>query len=230
MGQYHYHMETQCVVVVPNEMDLTVYTSTQYVDFAQNAIAECLAIPTNRINITLRRIGGAFGAKISRSTSVSCAAALGTYLTNRPVRFSMNLEANMKSIGKRCGTIGQYAVEVDSNGRIQKLVHNFWQDAGCSLNEPFDRSTKNAFSNCYDISKWIVNGEMVLTDAPSNTFCRCPSATEGIAMIETIMEHIAEQTVQDPMAVRLANMTADSPIRQMYIDFIQATGKFVFAI
>lgn len=226
LGQYHNHMENQCVVVVPNENELAVYSSTQWLDFTQNAIAECLAIPTNHINIILPRIGGGFGAKISRSTLVACAAALCSTLTNRPVRFSMTLEANMKSIGKRCGTIGQYAVEVNSNGRIQNLTNTFVQDAGCSLNEPFDACTKGAFPNCYDSTGWTVNGEMLLTDSASNTFCRCPSAMEGIGMVESIMEHISEETDQDPMAIRLVNMAADSPMRQMSTEFMQSIGKF----
>lgn len=225
-GQYHFHMETQCAVAVPDEMDLTIYCSTQAVDFTQYAVSECLAMPANRIHFKLSQIGGAYGAKLSRSAQIACTAALGSFLTNRPVRFSMTLEANMKSIGKRSGTMAEYVVQVDATtGRIWELSNNFVQDAGCSLNEPFANNTKVAFSNCYDSQGWRIDGDMALTDAPSNTFCRGPSALEGIGMVETVMEHIAAETGLDAMAVRVVNMAVDSPLRQISADFVKSIGK-----
>lgn len=217
-------METQCAVALPDEKELTVYSSTQWVDFTQNAIADCLAIPVNQINMMVRRLGGAYGSKISRATLIACATALGSHLTNRPVRFSMSMEANMKTIGKRNGIIGDYVVKVNGNGRITNMINKFSQDAGCSNNEPADAATQLNFSNCYDSTEWNVSGSMVLTDAPSSTFCRSPSTLEGIAMIEAVMEHIAFETGLDPMALRRANMKPDHPMQKLSIDFAKSIG------
>lgn len=217
-------METQNAVVVPDEKEMAVYSATQWVDFTQNAIANCLNIPANRINMVVRRLGGAFGGKISRATLIACAAALGSHLTNRPVRLSMSLEANMKTIGKRSGIIGDYLVEVAEDGRIQKLTNYYSQDMGCSMNEPLDFLTTPLVSNCYDSTGWTVNGTMVLTDAPSSTYCRSPGAVDGIAMVESIMEHIAIVTGNDPMEVRRVNMKEDNPMKSMSLDFLNQIG------
>ncbi|XP_061934259.1 uncharacterized protein LOC107992596 isoform X2 [Apis cerana] len=64
-------------------------------------------------------------------------------------------------------------------------------------------------NSCYDYSTWTYQGFEVKTDLPSNTFCRAPGSTEGIAIIENIMEHIAKTVEKDPLEVRYANMIED---------------------
>ncbi|XP_071653050.1 uncharacterized protein [Temnothorax longispinosus] len=60
--------------------------------------------------------------------------------------------------------------------------------------------------SCYINDNWTFNGYEVRTDLPSNTYCRAPGSTEGVAMTENIMEHIAKVAKRNPLKVRLANM------------------------
>lgn len=218
-------METQTALCVPAENGMDVHSSTQWVDFTQVAVADCLGIPENHINMNVRRIGGAFGAKISRATQIACACALACHLSYRPIRFVMTLEANMETIGKRYGLFNEYTIEINDKGKILNLVNNYIQDYGCSLNEDVSSSTTPLFSNCYDSTGWTVTNQKVLTDVASNTFCRAPGTLEGVAMIENIMEHIARVTGSDPMDVRIKNCASDSPIRAMSKTFLKDIGK-----
>ncbi len=54
-GQYHYTMESLQTVVIPIEDGLEVYAATQWIDLTQIAIASCLNIPNNTINMKVRR-------------------------------------------------------------------------------------------------------------------------------------------------------------------------------
>uniref|UniRef100_A0A182K1U4 FAD-binding PCMH-type domain-containing protein n=1 Tax=Anopheles christyi TaxID=43041 RepID=A0A182K1U4_9DIPT len=218
-GQYHYTMETQTCVCVPIEDGMDVHSSTQWVDLCQVAIASMLKVPENSLNFTVRRLGGGYGSKISRAGQIACACALAAHLQNRPVRFVQTIESNMSSIGKRYGCITDYEVDVESNGRIVKLTNNYMQDYGASLNESVGEATTEFFNNCYDTKTWKVVGKAAKTDAPSNTWCRAPGTTEGIAMVENIMEHIAWELGLDPLELRLANMPEGSKMRELLPQF-----------
>lgn len=224
-AQYHFTMETQSCVCIPTDEGLNVYSATQWIDGVQIAMSEALNIPENMLNFSVKRLGGGYGGKISRAGLIACACALASHLLNRPVRLVLSLESNMSAIGKRYACVSDYVVETDENGKIQKLKNDYAQDYGCTLNEPVEFSTSEFFKNCYNNSSWEVVGKAVKTDAPSHTWCRAPGTTEGIAMIENIMEHIAKKLGMDPIAVRLANIDEGNILHTMVPDFLKSIGK-----
>lgn len=224
-SQYHFTMEPQTCVVVPIEDGMDVYSATQWMDATQMAIADSLNVPNNTINVVVRRLGGAFGGKASRSIQLACAAAVAAHHLNRPVRMVLTIEANMNIIGKRYACINDYEVEVDDKGKIQKLLNNFVEDAGCSPNEPVYFHTTEFVGNCYEKKFFTINGNVAITDSPSNTWCRAPGTVEGVAMIENIMEHIARKIKKDPVEVRMNNIPTDSEMKEILTDFVKSVGK-----
>jgi xanthine dehydrogenase/oxidase len=150
--QYHYTMETQSCVSVPIEDGIDVYSATQWMDTTQMAVAEMLNIPNNVINMYVRRLGGGYGAKISRGNQIACACSLAAYLLSRPVRFILKIEANMSVVGKRYACINYYDAMFDHNGKIQELNTAFTEDFGCSKNEPGEN-----FANNLKINKFLIN-------------------------------------------------------------------------
>ncbi|XP_047028790.1 probable aldehyde oxidase 2 [Helicoverpa zea] len=214
--QYHFHMETQTCVARPTEDGMEVYSSAQWIDVVNVAIAKALNIPVNSVNVVVRRLGGAYGGKIIRSAQIACSTALVTHLLNRPCRMILPLITNMKSIGKRIPTKCNIEAGVNAKGEIQYLKNNFYQDGGCSYNEVLTAITTQHFLNCYNAKRWYMSSYSVLTDKTSHSFCRAPSSTEGVAMIEYMMEKIAFTLKQDSMEVRLLNMDLeDNPIPEM---------------
>lgn len=223
--QYHYTMEPQTCVCVPIEDGMDVYSSTQWMDATQMSIADALNVPNNIINMNVRRLGGGYGSKISRSSHVACAAAVAAHRLNRPVRFVLSIEANMNTVGKRYACINDYDIDVDDSGKIQKLINDYVEDYGCTTNEPVHFNTTEFFNNCYDSKHFTVNAKAVVTDSPSNTWCRAPGTVEGVAMIENIMEHIAQQVKKDPLEVRMNNIPTDSEMKKLLPEFAKSVGE-----
>ena len=133
--QYHYHMETQQCLSVPSEEGMDIFSSSQWSDTSQIAVAEVLNVPVNTLNLQVRRLGGAFGGKISRQAHMACAASLGCHLSRRPVRLIMTMEDNMRAVGKRFSSVSDYVVDIDGQGKIQKLKHHYIHDQGCTVSE-----------------------------------------------------------------------------------------------
>ena len=122
----------------------------------------------------VKRVGGGYGAKISRSVQIACVCALVCHKLNKPARFVMPIEDNMRSIGKRFTASIEYEVGTDSNGLIQYQNVVNWMNSGSSFNETQASHTLSGYFNCYDTATWNSICYDVLTDIPSNTWCRAP--------------------------------------------------------
>ncbi|XP_013165309.1 PREDICTED: xanthine dehydrogenase/oxidase-like [Papilio xuthus] len=205
-AQYHYHMETQSCVTKPSEDGIDVIASTQWPDQIHVAISQVLNIEQSRINLTVPRLGGAYGAKISRNCLIASACALSTYFTNRPCRFVMSMQANTRIVGKRNPCMVDYEVGVNDTGEVQYLEYHLYSDNGYVVGDPVLLFAISAVKNCYDNRRWSYKLFNVTTDTASNTYARSPGELEGIAMTEHIMERISYELDKDPLEVRLNNL------------------------
>ncbi|KAL5273168.1 hypothetical protein ACFFRR_000120 [Megaselia abdita] len=223
--QYHFTMEPQTTVCVPGEDGLTVYSATQWMDLVQSAISYMLKVQQNSIHVIVRRLGGAFGGKISRSSQIACACALVAHHLNRPTRFIQSIESMMGSLGKRYSNNSNYSVKVNEKGKILSLKNIFYEDCGWSLNEnPINFHSTLMARNCYEqTASWKLEGNAVLTDAPSNTWCRSPGSTEGVAMMENIIDQIAVETGQDAVDVRMVNIASDNKMKELLPKFLKTS-------
>ncbi|XP_022211869.2 xanthine dehydrogenase [Drosophila obscura] len=225
-SQYHFTMEPQTTIVVPLDNVLQVWCSTQWMDGTQGSIAHMLKLDVNKVQLQVRRVGGAYGAKVTRANAVACAAALVAAKLNRPARFVQTIESMMESNGKRWACRSDYEFRARANGSIIMLTNNYYEDAGCNLNENVvDFLTMPALRNVYKLtnSNYKATGSAILTDAPSSTWCRAPGTAEAIAMTETALEHIAFSLQLDPADVRLVNLRSGSKMVQLLPRFLATT-------
>ncbi|RZF35840.1 hypothetical protein LSTR_LSTR008946 [Laodelphax striatellus] len=126
--QYHYTMETQTCVCVPSDEGLNVYSSTQNATSTLWTVADALNIKEHMINVVVKRIGGGYGAKLTRSPQFAAICALGAHISQRAVRLVLTIETNMRAVGKRNSAIIDYQI----------IRCDILEDAGRSLNPQVD--------------------------------------------------------------------------------------------
>jgi len=205
-GQYHFYMETQTVRVVPCEDDqLTVFSATQDMRDTHETVARVTGLAFNKINVEVRRLGGAYGGKLSYSSPVAAGAALAALKLNRPVRIVLDLETNMEMFGGRLPYLIQYKVGVEETGKIHGLTMKYICDSGFASSASTGFSAVSISQNVYEANDWHVSPGLVNTDQAPNTWCRAPGTTQGIAGIEHVMQRIAHELNLDPWEVRSAN-------------------------
>ncbi|XP_024217422.1 uncharacterized protein [Halyomorpha halys] len=213
--QYHFTMEPQSCLCNPTEDGINIFASTQWMSCIQGAVSKVLNIPENSINMEVKRIGGGFGSKITRASLVATACALAAYKLNCPVKVILDIETNMKAIGKRNASYSKYEAGFDDTGYIEWLKVKHYSDEGCYPNDPAVMLFKSGMVNCYDSSGWEIDLNTVSTSTPSSSWMRAPGTLEGMAVIEELIEHISFVLKKDPLEVRLQNIKESSYIRNM---------------
>ena len=72
-GQDHFYLETNSSLVIPNETGIKVYAAMQNPTETQKYCATTTNTPASKVIVKMKRMGGGFGGKETRSTFVSCA-------------------------------------------------------------------------------------------------------------------------------------------------------------
>ncbi|XP_012545633.1 LOW QUALITY PROTEIN: uncharacterized protein LOC101738607 [Bombyx mori] len=206
-GQYHFMMENLSCVTKPTEEGLEVHSATQWMDGTQVMISKALNIDCNRIDVHVRRLGGAYGMKISRPIQVAIACSLAVQKLNRPCRFIQSLTTTTRAIGKRLPCSTDFEVGVNRSGVIQHMnFYKLYEDNGYKVNETLTFLGTDMFNNCYNNSRWNYQCYDSITDTAKNTWCRSPGTLENISMAEYVVEQISYELSLDPFDVRLANL------------------------
>ena len=200
-------MEAQNAIAELSEDGIDISCSTQWMNLVQNAVALVLGLPNaSSVNVRVKQLGGAYGGKISRANIPATAAALAAKILNRPVRVKVDLNTDMEMVGKRFPWCYQYKIGYDNSGNLLGIILNVYIDLGNSNNESFTvLSPTSHADNAYNCKNWKMNFHLVKTNLPANTFVRSPGSTQAIAVMETMIEHVAKVLKVDPFKIRTLN-------------------------
>lgn len=134
-GQEHFYLETNAALAIPHVEDgsMEVYCSTQNLMENQIYVARALGVPMSRVNMRVRRMGGAYGGKESRSTPIAMYMAVAARKEARPVRIMLNRDEDVAITGQRHPFRANWKVGVDSDGKLQVLEVDLYNNAGYSL-------------------------------------------------------------------------------------------------
>ncbi|CAF4000431.1 unnamed protein product [Rotaria sordida] len=209
-GQEHFYLESNSYMVIPSNDDkeLTLYLGTQNPSTTQDLIALVLGRDVSRITCHVKRIGGAFGGKESRSIPPCAAIAVAAVKTGRPVRLTLDRHTDISITGHRHPFKIEYKVGFTDEGLFCALDIRMWNNGGCSLDtsSAIMEWAMLQMGNCYRFPHIRIRGYACKTHLPSNTAFRGFGAPQAMLTCENVVEHVASYLKRDPLMIRHLNL------------------------
>lgn len=125
----HAFLETEAAIALPwEENGIQLFVQGQGVYEDRRQIAAILALPHEKVNVTLVPNGGGFGGK--EDMTVQGHVALFSYLLKKPVKLHLSREESIRMHPKRHPMILDYQVGCDENGRLTAVKARILGDTG----------------------------------------------------------------------------------------------------
>jgi xanthine dehydrogenase/oxidase len=160
----------------------------------QEFVAQVTGVPSSRVNARVKRMGGAFGGKESRSVQLACLLAVAAKKEQRPMRCMLNRDEDMMTTGQRHPHQARWKVGTTSDGKLIALEADVYNNAGFSLDMSpavMGRCLTH-FDNCYEIPHVLLRGHVCRTNTHSNTAFRGFGGPQAMFFTETYMTAISE--------------------------------------
>ena len=196
-GQEHFYLETNACVAIPKPEDgeMEIWSCTQNPSETQAYVAQVTGVANNKIVSKVKRLGGGFGGKETRSIQLAGIVATAANKTKRPVRCMLNRDEDIMTSGQRHPFLGVWKVAVNSDGKLQALDADVFNNGGWTQDlsaAVVDRSLSH-IDGCYLIPNVYVRGRICKTNTVSNTAFRGFGGPQGMFIGESIMEEVADR-------------------------------------
>lgn len=163
--------------------------------YRQVFVSQVCDVKCNKVVVRVKRLGGGFGGKETRSIPLSAAVALAAKKTGRPVRYMLSREEDMVISGQRHPFLGKWKVGVSKDGKIQALDADIYNNAGWSydLSMAVCERALSHIDGCYSFPNVHVRGHLCKTNTMSNSAFRGFGGPQGMFIAETFMEEVADR-------------------------------------
>ena len=213
-SQAHFYMETQSCVALPDEGNsMVLYPSSQSPASIQGSIKDTLGLQLNNISVNIKRLGGAYGGKTTRSPFVASPVALAAWKLNRPVKIAMPRDIDMSMIGKRHAFRGDYQIAVveedgPHKGEILGAVTTLYSNAGNTRDCSFDVMDCSVAGSdgAYMIKNFMTKGNVCKTNIASNGAMRSYGGIQAAIVQEDAISAAAHRIGMLPEDVREKNL------------------------
>ena len=235
--EHHNLMEPHATIALwegdGDNQRLTVYTATQAISGAQEALAKLFGIKPEQVRTICPFVGGGFGSKGSTWPHTT-QAAMAARVVGRPVKLVLSRAQMFTSNGYRPRTIQHLRLGADEAGRLAALMH----DGVTSMSQPaigeFAEPVGLASEMLYACPNAAVTHRLTALNAPLPTYMRAPGEASGSFALESAIDELAVMANLDPVEFRLRNYAETDPhedkpfssksLRQCYADGAAAFG------
>ncbi|XP_061631491.1 aldehyde oxidase 6 isoform X1 [Phyllopteryx taeniolatus] len=222
-GQEHFYMETQSMLVLPvgEQGEFKIHVSSQWPTSVQIAVAETLAIPANRVSCHVKRLGGAFGGKVVKTSKLASITSVAAWKTNCAVRCVLERGEDMLITGGRHPVLGKYKVGFQKDGKILAADIQIWTNAGNAVDESIFVAEKILLhlDNAYNIPNLRGRAAACRTNLPSNTSFRGFGVPQGACVIENLIIDVGLVLQCPADQVRERNMYKGPSLTHYKVEF-----------
>lgn len=212
-GQEHFYMEPQGAMAVPVESDgIKIYSSTQSPTGVQRIAARVLDLPMHKVEVDVRRLGGAFGGKEDQATLWACLAALAAFKLKKPVKLVLNRREDMMMTGKRHPYSSDFKIGLKKDGTIIAYEVTFYQNTGAAadLSTAILERTLFHTTNSYYIPNVKASAACCYTNLPPFTAFRGFGGPQAMFVIESAIQKAAEKMKIRPSVIQEKNLLKEN--------------------
>jgi xanthine dehydrogenase YagR molybdenum-binding subunit len=206
--QNHVQMEPCATTAWWDGDKVTVHTSIQMVKGGQHALAETLAIPSDRVHLLTRYIGGGFGGK-GQPYEDLILAALGARALGQPVKVAFTRQNMFQATIHRPATIQRVRLGAEPDGRLNAFALDGFTH--CARETAFTEHFANFARSLYAAPNRLTGHRLVRMDLPGAGPMRAPGEASGMLSLEAAMDELAEKLGLDPIELRLRNEPERDP-------------------
>ncbi|MCL2208706.1 MAG: molybdopterin-dependent oxidoreductase [Treponema sp.] len=179
---------------------LVVKTATQWPYHVKRSVSRVLAVDQSMISMEPSALSLHMDGKLWFPSLIACHAALGTYLTKKPVRLILNRVDDFKYSPKRCKSNIDITSNFDNNGNITgaEILININMGAhSVNDNEILDLMCLGVIGN-YRIDNLKLEAHAVNSNIPPQGPFSGFGLSQGFFAIERHVSQIADKIKQDP--------------------------------
>jgi xanthine dehydrogenase YagR molybdenum-binding subunit len=196
-------MEPHTTVAIWEEVDLTLYDSTQGVHTVRRAVARVFGLDRDRVQVVAPHVGGGFGAKGLPHANTILAALAARMIEGRPVKFALTRQQMFSGVGYRTPTIQRIRLGADGDGRLTAVSHDVIEQSA-KIKE-FAEQTAYATRTMYATENRRTTHHLAALDVPVPSWMRAPGECPGMYALEAAMDEIAARCNLDPIEFRIRN-------------------------
>ncbi len=200
-------MEPHASIAAWNGDDLTVWTSSQMIDWWRTDLATTLGIDKDKVHLMSPFIGGGFGVKLFlRADAVL--AALAAREAKRPVKVALPRPFLMNNTTHRPATIQRIRIGAGRDGKITAIAHESWSgDLPGGGPEVAVQQTRLLYAG----ENRMTAMRLATLDLPEGNAMRAPGEAPGMMALEIAIDEMAERLGLDPVEFRIINDTQVDP-------------------
>jgi xanthine dehydrogenase YagR molybdenum-binding subunit len=208
--EHHNPMEPHGTIARWDGNRLTVWTATQGISGAQQALASLFGIDQADVHVICPYVGGGFGCK-GNTWPPATLAAMAAKVVGKPVKLAVTRAQMFTSNGYRPRTVQKLRFAADEQGHLVSMRHDGFsqmsQPALGEFSEPVGLATEMLYA-CPNVA---VTHRLVATHASLPTYMRAPGLASGNFALESAIDELAVALRQDPLEFRLRNYAEQEP-------------------